>query len=126
MCSVAHRVNTAGVDPTVIEIEQCTNSNRIIDRLVRISDRVQRFYVVRLNGNRFEIHLTHKTQQSLLSFRKRAAIKIGEYAIHELLAAEQFRRDRGVRLRSKRTLIEMRRVSGNEFAESRGERSGLS
>jgi len=87
---------------------------------------MQGLKVIGLNGNRIEIDLTDKAQQGFLRFRKRGAIEISEDGIHEFLAAEQFRRDRGVRLGSKRALIEMRRICGNQFAQSGRERCGLS
>ncbi len=106
MGGVAHRVYTACVYPAVVKVEQRTNSNGIVDRLICVAFRMKSFNVLRLNGMRLMIHLANESQQGFLRFRHQSGIQIGKYAINNFFAAEQFRRDRGVRFRSKRALVQ--------------------
>ena len=44
---IAHRMDAAGIDPAVIEIEQRANRDGVVDGFVRVADRMQRFDVRR-------------------------------------------------------------------------------
>lgn len=37
VCFVAHRVNTAGIDPAIVEIEQRTDRDGVVDRFIGIT-----------------------------------------------------------------------------------------
>jgi hypothetical protein len=127
-CSVrliAHRVNTACVDPPVVEIEQRANGDRIVDSLVRESRLVEGCDVRRLNGNGIVVYLPDKAKQNFLWLGKQTGFYIREHARNQFRAAKQFRRDRGVRLRSKRTTVQLRRVGGNQLTDARRERRGF-
>jgi len=115
MGSVAHRVHTACVYPAIVEVEQSANGNRVIDCLVRVALRMQGFYVVPLNRMRLTIDLSNKPHQGFFRIRQARRLYIGKHALNQFLAAEQFRRDRGVRFRSKRTVIQMRGVRRDQL-----------
>src|SRR5437764_6738802 len=68
MCFVAHGVNSACVDPPVIEIEQCTNRNGIVDRFISVSMLMECSDIRRTDGYRILIHLPNKLQQGLFGF----------------------------------------------------------
>lgn len=106
MRGVAHGMNAAGVDPAVVEIEQRTDGDRIIDGVIAEPDSVQSGDIVRLHGYRVFVHLADEAQHCLFWFRQRGSLDISEDSIDELFAAQKFRRDRGVRLRSKRALVQ--------------------
>jgi hypothetical protein len=118
MCGIAHRAHAARVDPTVVKVEQRANGDGVIDRLVCIAFRMQSFDVLRLNGVRFIIYLSNKPHQGLFRFRQHGGFEIGKDARNEFFAAEQFRRDRGVRLRSKRTLIQMGSIGRDQLPKT--------
>jgi hypothetical protein len=120
MGRVAHRVNTAGVDPAVIEIEQGTNGNGVVNRLVAEAGVMENRDVGGLDGRGLFIDLSHKTEERFLGIRERAGFEILQHTRHQFVIVQQFGRDRGVRLRSKRALIELRGVGGNQLPNTRG------
>jgi len=63
---VAHRVYAAGINPTVIEIEKSAHGDGVVNGFVCVADRMKRFNVGRLNGDRILIYLPHKAEQGLL------------------------------------------------------------
>jgi len=100
-------MDAAGVDPLVIEIEQSADGDRIVDGFVRESRFVEDRDVRRLNGNGIVVHLSHKPKQNFLRLGERRGFDIREHTRNQLRAAKQFRRDRGVRLRSKRAIVQL-------------------
>ena len=52
------------------------------------------------------IHLINKAEQRFLRFGKERRLHISQDTIDQFLATKQFRRDRGVRLRSKWALVQ--------------------
>ena len=116
---ITHRVDAARVDPPVVEIEQCADGNRIVDGLVGESSLVESRDVRGLNGNRIVVHLSDKVKQNFLRLGEQRCFDIGEHARHQLGVAEQFRRDRGVGLRSKGASVQVRRIRSNQFTDSR-------
>ncbi len=63
---IAHRVNTARINPAVIKIEQRANCQRIINSFVCIAHLMQRSDVSRTNIHRVKINLTDKPEQRFL------------------------------------------------------------
>ncbi len=63
---VRHRMDARCIDPTIIEIEQCANRNREIDRFVGPANIVQRKHVVRCDCVRFVIDLGYETKEPLV------------------------------------------------------------
>ena len=109
-CSVrfiAHGMNAACVDPPVVEIEQRADGDRIIDGFVRESRLVEDCDVRWLNRNGIVVHLSHKPEQSFLRLGEQRGFHIREHTRNQFRAAKQFRRDRGVRLRSKRAIVQL-------------------
>jgi hypothetical protein len=104
---IAHRVNAASINPAIVEIEERANRNRVVDRFIAIANRVQSSNVFRLDPNRISIHFPYKTKKLFLRIRQRAALRILQHTFHQFGIVQQFRRDRGVRLRSKRTFVQL-------------------
>lgn len=100
-------MNSAGVNPAVIEIEQRTDREGVVDRLIGVAHRVQRLDIRRPDVARITIDLGDEAQQGFFGFGQKGRLHVGEDAIDEFPAAQEFRRDRGVRLRSKGTGIEV-------------------
>ena len=112
-------MNTACVNPTIVEIEQCAYGNSVVDRFIRKAGFMESLDLWRPDRSGIFVYFPNKTKQSFLLFAELRRFDIVEDARNYFLAAQQFRRDRGVRLRSKRALIQMRRISGDQLAHPR-------
>ena len=100
-------MNTAGIDPAVIEVKQRAHGDGVVDSFVGIADLVQRLHIFELNIHGISIYFANESHECLFRFGETRGLDIGEDAIDEFPAPQEFRRDRGVRLRSKRTGVEM-------------------
>ena len=104
---IAHGMNAACVDPPVVEIEQRADADRIVDGLVRKSRFVEDCDICGLDGNGIVVHLSHKAKQGFLRLGEQRGFYVREHTRNQFRAAKQFRRDRGVRLRSKRAIVQL-------------------
>jgi len=68
------------------------------------------------------IHLVDEAEERLVSIVERRCLDVAEDAGDEVGIAEQFRRNCGVGLDSKRTEIALRRIRGDQLAQSGTER----
>lgn len=118
-------MHTCGIDPAVVEIEQGADGDGVVDLLVRPSGLIKRLHVFGGDVWRIVIHFVDEAQESLLGVCKRRGLHVVHHFFDEAFVGKQFRRDRGVRLRSKRAVIAARSVGGDEFAEAGGKRGGL-
>ena len=105
MSFVAHRVYSTRINPAIVEIEECAHGDRVIDRFIGIANVVQRLYIAPLDVYRIVIHFPNKAQQRFFRFGQRRRFEIRQNARHQFFVPKQFRRDRGVRFRSKRAVI---------------------
>lgn len=78
----------AGIDPTIVEVEQSAYSDCIVNGLIRISRRVKYFDIPRLDGNGILIYLTDKTEQSFFGIGKMRSLDVFQYAFDKLRAAQ--------------------------------------
>ncbi len=85
---IAHGMHAASVDPAIVEIEQSTNRDRVVDRFVGKSRLMQLRNIRRPDGNRVFIHFAHKTKQRLFGIAQLRSLKIGKDAFHQLLIFE--------------------------------------
>jgi hypothetical protein len=118
------RVYAAGIDPAVVEIEQRTGCDREVNRFVGPSNRVKRLHVFSRDPRRVVVHLPDETEQRLVFFVQPGGFQIAEYAPNQFFASQQFRRNCGVRLQSKRAIVAVRRVCGDQFANTGTDRRG--
>lgn len=81
--SVAHRMDTTGVDPTVIEVEQGTDGNGVVDGFIGETGFVKNNDIFGLNIDRIFIYLFHKTEQSLVGIGEGAGFDILHYSGHK-------------------------------------------
>ena len=100
-------MNAACIDPPVVEIEQRADGDRVVDGFIGESHFMKDCDVRRLNGNGIVVHFSHKPEQGLLRLGEQRGFYVGEHARNQFRAAQQFRRDRGVRFRSKRALVQL-------------------
>lgn len=103
---IAHRMNAARIDPSVVKIEKRADRQRVIDRLIRVPGFVQRGNIRRSDVHGVVIDFPDKTEKRLFLIRKSGRLRIPYHGINQFLIIQQFRRDRGVRLQSKRAVIQ--------------------
>ncbi len=116
---VAHGMHTACVNPAIVKVEESADGDRVVNGFVRIAFLVKSFNVRGLNRHRIGVYLVDKPEESLLGFAELGGVHVFEYAVDEIPAPQQFRRDRGVRLRSKWALVQVGCVGGDQFADAR-------
>jgi hypothetical protein len=80
---VAHCVNPAGINPAVVEIEQRTDRDGVIDCFVREAGLVKGGNVGWLDIDGISIHLFHETKERLFRIGEAAGFKIFENAFDE-------------------------------------------
>lgn len=80
---IAHCVNTACINPAVIEVEQRAHRQRVVNGFVRVAHLMQSFDVSRANIHRVEINFTYKPEQRFLLIGKSRRLRIGKHAIHQ-------------------------------------------
>jgi hypothetical protein len=68
------------------------------------------------------IHLVDESKQRLVLLVEKGRFVVGEDGIDERRVAQKFRRNCGVRLQSKGTMIALRRIGGNQLAQTGAER----
>jgi hypothetical protein len=117
-------VHPAGVDPTIVEIEERTHRDGEVDRFVIPTCGPKRLQIFGRDIRGVVIHLADETEQRLVFLIDRRVLQIAEDAPDEILATQKFRRNCGVGLYSKRTVVPVRRVSGDQLANARADRSG--
>ena len=98
-------MHAAGVDPPVVEIEECASGNGEVNRFVIPSRFVQGNHILSRDPWRVMIHLVHKTEQRLVFFVQRGSLQVAQYAPDQFRISQQFRRNCGVGLQSKRAAV---------------------
>ena len=64
MCFLTHGVDSAGIDPAIVEIKQSTHRDGIVDSLIAIADGMQSLDIRRLDGDRLPVDLAYKMKES--------------------------------------------------------------
>src|ERR1039458_1754649 len=113
------RMDTARINPAIIEIEQRAHGNGEVYRLVIPSQRAQGKHVVGGNSRRIVVHLVYKSKQRFVLIIERGSFEILQHSPDQFFTFQQFRRNCGVGLQSKRTVVAVRRIGGDQFADSR-------
>jgi len=114
---IAHGLNAAGIDPAIVKVEQGADGDGVVNDFVSVAGRMQEVDIGRADVHRFAIHFSHKPHERFFGLGEQRCFEIGEDAVDQLFTAEQFRRDRGVRFRSKRAVVQVRGVSGDQLTE---------
>jgi hypothetical protein len=70
--------------------------------------------------NRVPIHFTDKSEEPLLFLVEGRILHIAKNSHYKVFAAEQFRRNCGVRFQSKRAMIFVRGICRNQFPDAWG------
>ena len=64
------------------------------------------------------IDFADEAKESFLALGEPRRLYVVQNALHQIFITQQFRRDRGVRLRSKRAVIQAGRIAGDQFADT--------
>jgi hypothetical protein len=88
MCFVAHGVDAAGVNPPVVEVEQSTHSDGVINGFVREARVVQDGYIGSTNGHRVAVNFVDETEQGFVGSAQFRCFHVGDDACHQLLIVQ--------------------------------------
>ena len=119
---VRQRVHTRRIDPPIEEIEQGTDRDGEIQRVVRPARGARDVQVGGCDRRRLAIHLVDESKQHLVPFVETRRLQVGQDGVDKRGIAEELRRNCGVGLQSKRAVIALRRKRGDELAEPWTER----
>ena len=114
-----HGVNAGGVNPAVIKVEQRADREGVIDRFVRPAYSVKNLHVVGRYFPRPMVRLGDEPKKSLILLGESGLLQIFDCATHQFFAAQQFRRNCGVILGSKRTVVFRGGESRDKLSQAR-------
>ena len=115
---IGESVHAAGVDPAIVEIEHGADGDGEIDSVVLPTHCVERQHIFGRDARRVAIHFIDEAEEGFMLLVKPGGFEIAEHAPDQVFVAQQFGRDRGVRLESKRAIIAIGGVSGDQFADA--------
>jgi hypothetical protein len=115
-------VDPGGIDPAVVEVEEGADGDGVPDLFVVPTLLVERDHVGGTNVGRIVIDLVDEAEHGFLAVVEGRGIEVSEDGFDEGVIVVEFRRDRGVRLRSKRAVVALGGIGGDELAEGRSER----
>lgn len=104
--------------PAVKEIEERANGEGIVDGLIVPARRNEGLHIFGANLMRARVDFLHEPQKQSFGFVNGRGLRIAQHRGNQILASQQFRRDRGVRLGSERAVIESRCVRGDHLAQA--------
>src|SRR5687767_946259 len=100
-------MHTGGVDPSVEKVEQGANGDGEVQRFVRPPRRTGDVEVRHGNLRRVVIDLVDEPEQRLVLLVQRRRFHVRQYRLYQLLVPEKLRRNCGVGLQSKRTVVSL-------------------
>ena len=89
-------MHTGGVDPGVVETEQRTDRDRVVDLFVVPSGGFQSVDIFFCQPIRLGIHSLEEREERLETIVDRSRSKVVQHCLDQTAIAQQFRRDRGV------------------------------
>ena len=85
---LTHGMDSAGIDPAIVEIEESADGDGIVNGLVAVADGMQGIDIRGLDGDRFTIDLADEAEESFLRVRQTGCFGIGEHTFYQFLAAQ--------------------------------------
>ena len=113
----AHFVDSAGVNPPVVEIEKAAHQDRVVNRLVRAALPVERVDVFLAYRCTVVVYFLDIRQQRLLRRGDRSSLIIFENGVDQAAIPQEFPRNCGVAAESKKAAIQLRCESRNQLPE---------
>jgi hypothetical protein len=102
---IGEGMHAGGVDPAVIEVEEGADGDGEIDGFIVPPRGVEGLHVFGGDARRILIDLGDEAEEGFVLVVERGRFEVAQDALDELFAAEQFRRNCGVRLDSKRAFV---------------------
>jgi ABC-type phosphonate transport system ATPase subunit len=124
MRHVRQRVHAGRIYPPVVEIEQRANRDGEENRVIVPFGFMQRLHVFRRDARRVAIHLVDEPEQRLVTVVQVRLLEVPQHAFDQLLVAQKFRRNCGVRLDSKRAVVAVGRIGRDELSDAWAEGRG--
>ena len=91
-----HIAHARRVDPVVVELEQRTDGDGVIERFIRPAGFANRISVGLADRCGILDHLLDERVERAILLRDRRRRHVVEYALNEFFISQQLRRDRGV------------------------------
>jgi hypothetical protein len=91
-----HIRDSSGVDPVVIELEQRTNGDRIVQGFIGPAGCKHAIDIGLTDGRRIRDHLSDERVKRAILLRDGRSVYVGENALNQIPVAQQLSRDRGV------------------------------
>ena len=85
---VAHRVDAAGVDPSIVEIEKRTDRERVINGLITVARIMQQSDIRRPDVDGILIDLSDKPEQRFFPIRESGRLEISDDAVYQFPAIQ--------------------------------------
>ena len=120
---IRHCVHARGVDPAVVEVKQRADRDGVVDGFIRPTRGVEWPHILGGDFRRLGIDLVDEAEEHLLFFGKGRCFQVVQDAPHQFLAPQQFRRNCGVVLRSKRAVVPVRGERGDQLADTGAQRT---
>jgi len=121
---VGEGVHARRVDPAVVEVEERADGDGEIEGFVRPARGANPVEIGRSNARRIAIHFVDESEQDLVRLVEGRRFHVREHTADQRFIAKKFRRNCGVRLQSKRTIVPLGGIRGNELPKPRAERRG--
>ena len=116
-------MDTSGINPPIVKVEQRADGDREIQCVIGPARRAHGLEIDVGDRRRVVIHLVNESKQRLVTVVERRRFDVLQNAVDERRITQQFRRNCGVGLQSKRAMIALRGVGGDQFADSWTDRS---
>ena len=115
-------MHAGSVDPPVVEIEQRAHRDGKVQRFVGPAGGASSVEIGLGDRRRVVVHRIHESKQRLVLVVERRRFEVGQDAFNERGVSKQFRRNCGVGLQSKRTLVSLGGVRCDELTQPWTER----
>ena len=119
---IRHRMDTRRVNPSVVEIEQGTDRDSEVELFVRPIGGSRDVEILGSDTPRLVVDLIEQLEERLVTLVERRRSDVTKDRLDQAGVIKQFRRNCGVRLDSKGTVIALRGIRGDQFAQAGTER----
>jgi len=119
---IRQRMHTGSVNPPVIKIKQRAYGDSEINRLIGPTHRIQWPHVLVRYLGRIVVDFGNEPEKRLFFLRQSRAFQIFQHAPHQVFVPQQLSRNCGVRFQSKRTIVPIGRVGGDQLPDARRKR----
>jgi len=119
---IRHCGHTRRIDPSVVEVKEGAYCDPKVELLVCPFGGSRRSEIVGTNTRRVAVDLVEQPEESLVTVVECRRLNVSKDGVDEFGVTKQHRRNCGVRLDSKGTMVALRGVRGDQLTETRAER----